>query len=85
MEKLSIRSLAQDNLRSLRGSTSGYGCSYEKDPKNFFEDTWSDSDEGDHEEGNESCYMAFGSQEVHLNPYHSNKALNINDLQNDNF
>ncbi|GJT65968.1 hypothetical protein Tco_1017448 [Tanacetum coccineum] len=66
-------------------STSGYGYSYKKDPKIVNEDTWSDSDESAHKEINESCLMAFGSQEVYLNPSCSNKALNIDDLKNDNF
>ena len=77
--------MAQENLMSLRGNTNGYGYSNKKDLKTFCDVTWSNSDEGDHEERNESCLMAFGSQEVHLNPSYSNKDLNIHDLQNDNF
>ncbi|GKD90357.1 RNA-directed DNA polymerase, eukaryota, partial [Tanacetum coccineum] len=42
---------------------SGYGYSYKKDLKIVNEDSWSDSDESAHEEMNESCLMAFGSQE----------------------
>ena len=39
--------MAQENLLSLRGNTSGYGYSNKKDTKTFCDVTWSDSDEGD--------------------------------------
>ncbi|GJU02475.1 hypothetical protein Tco_1112813 [Tanacetum coccineum] len=77
--------MAQENLRSLWGNTSGYGYSYKKDPKIVNEYSWSDSDESAYEEINKSCLMAFGSQKVYLNPSGSNKALNIDDLHNNNF
>ena len=84
MEKLSIRSMAQENLRSLGESTSGYGYSYENDSKTFGEITWSDSEDGDLPKKDATCHIEIESQEVHLKPFSSNKTLNANDLQNNN-
>ncbi|GJZ73127.1 hypothetical protein Tco_0637273 [Tanacetum coccineum] len=51
------------NLKSFGENTSDYEHHYEEDQKNVLEDLWSDSNESDHAKMNESCLMAFGSQE----------------------
>nr|GEW34249.1 hypothetical protein [Tanacetum cinerariifolium] len=54
--------MAQENLQSLRECTSYHESPYKKDPKIAHEDSWSDSNEDDHEEVNELCLMAVGYQ-----------------------
>ncbi|GJX86822.1 hypothetical protein Tco_0337596 [Tanacetum coccineum] len=54
--------MTQENLQSLGECTSHNECHYKEDMKIVHEDSWSDSNEDDHEEANEVCLMAVGSQ-----------------------
>ncbi|GKE19614.1 hypothetical protein Tco_1427191, partial [Tanacetum coccineum] len=45
---------------------------------------WSDSEDGDEPQNDETCLMAIGSQEVQPNPSISNNDLDIIDLQKEN-
>ena len=77
--------MAQENLKLLGVNTFDYEDLRMKNSKIRFDDTWSCCNDEDDEESIKSCLMAFGPQEVHLKPFSSNKTLNANDLQNDNF
>ncbi|GKD85908.1 retrovirus-related pol polyprotein from transposon TNT 1-94 [Tanacetum coccineum] len=55
--------MAQENLMSLGESTSGYGYSYENDPKASCEITWGDSKDEDQLEKDATCLMEIESQE----------------------
>ncbi|GJX62135.1 hypothetical protein Tco_0295035 [Tanacetum coccineum] len=59
-----LRSMAQENLMSLGESTSGYGYSYENDPKASCEITWGDSKDEDQLEKDATCLMEIESQEL---------------------
>ncbi|GKD00973.1 hypothetical protein Tco_1171247, partial [Tanacetum coccineum] len=52
-----------------------------EDPKITLEDSWNDSSKEEHEE---SYPVATGTLKVHLNISYSNKALSIDNLENDN-
>ncbi|GJV89757.1 hypothetical protein Tco_1533695 [Tanacetum coccineum] len=47
--------------------TSNHEHHHKEDLKITLEDSWSDSNEDDHEEANEACLMAVGSQKAHRN------------------
>ncbi|GKC51417.1 hypothetical protein Tco_1074162 [Tanacetum coccineum] len=72
--------MAQENLRSLGESASGYGYSYENNPKTSCESTWGDSKDDDQSEKDATCLMEIESQEVHPNSFISN----LHELQKDN-
>ncbi|GKB00533.1 hypothetical protein Tco_0828526 [Tanacetum coccineum] len=74
--------MAQENRKSSGRYTSHHEHHHKEDPKITIEDSWNESNEDDHEE---ACLMAVGSQKVHLNLSCSNKALSIENLENDNF
>ncbi|GJT14720.1 hypothetical protein Tco_0873426, partial [Tanacetum coccineum] len=60
--------LAMDSkggIPSLGESISGYGYSYENDPKTSCESTWSDSEVGDQPKRDATCLMEIKSQERH--------------------
>ncbi|GJX21430.1 hypothetical protein Tco_0224107 [Tanacetum coccineum] len=54
--------MAQENRKSLGRYRSHNEHHYKEDPKVTLEDSWSGSNEDDHEETNEACLMAVGSQ-----------------------
>ncbi|GJZ22988.1 hypothetical protein Tco_0560027 [Tanacetum coccineum] len=56
--------MAQENLRLLGESTSGYGYSYGNDPKTSCESTWGDSEDDIQSKKNATCLMEIESQEV---------------------
>ncbi|GJY13198.1 hypothetical protein Tco_0382507 [Tanacetum coccineum] len=56
--------MAQDNLRSLGETTSGYGYSYENNPKTSYESTWGDSEDDDQSKKDATCLMEIESQEL---------------------
>ncbi|GJT65712.1 hypothetical protein Tco_1017192 [Tanacetum coccineum] len=74
--------MAQENRKSSRRYTSHHEHHHKEDSKNTLEDSWNDSSEDEREE---TCLMVVGSPKVHLNLSCSNKALSIENLQDDNF
>ncbi|GKA39352.1 hypothetical protein Tco_0731903, partial [Tanacetum coccineum] len=77
VSKGEIRSMAQENLRSLGESKSGYGYTYENDPKTSCERTWGDSKDDDQLEKDATCLMKIESQEV----YPNSSISNLHELQ----
>ncbi|GJU44345.1 hypothetical protein Tco_1201611 [Tanacetum coccineum] len=56
--------MAQENHKSSGRYTSHHEYHHKEDPKITLEDSWADSNEDDHEEANETCLMAVGSQKT---------------------